>query len=53
MKVGTYYPDARMLPGGPNLNRPMIELEGIPDNGLYSVGRKTLLLFEFAVINHG
>ena len=53
MRGGTYYPDARMMPGGPNLKRPMFEVEGFFNNGLYQVGGRTLFLLEFALINHG
>jgi len=53
MKGGTYYSTVLSLPGGPNLNRPLFELEGSYKTAWYWEGDQYWLLLEVALTNRG
>lgn len=53
MKEGTYYSTALSLPGGPNLKRPLFELEGTYKTAWYWENDRYWLLMEVALTNRG
>lgn len=53
MPVGTYYPRTELMPGGPDLKRPMFNLGGFYENAWYWKDDKYLMLFELTVTNRG
>jgi hypothetical protein len=54
MRNGTYYPDYRLMPGGPKLQRPMVVINaGAFPIGTAMVAGDTLMILKLALTNRG